>query len=478
LRSLFRQLCVDKEPFLKYLNDNPFIAPGILFKPFRCEGLIISGGILIMRRKYFFFTLVAAAMLLLSNVVVSAQTGQLFGEVVMQQADGTVAPVVGATIDVYRVDIAGKFQTKTDKRGKFIFAGVPYTGVYVIAASAPNASPQAVGDVRAGREVNYKITLGAGDGKRMSEPEARAAAGAAAASSGGAKEESAEDRKKREELEAKNREIMASNEKNTKINEIIGRTFKAGNEALQAKRYDEAITLYNEGLAADADQPALLTNKSVALRVRGVERYNVAITSTDDAAKNSGLEAAKKDFRESAEASGRAVQLIKAQSMPTEAAAVTNYNANKYFALASHAEAMRLLVTKVDQAQADAGLAAFQEYIAAETAPDKKLKAQSDVAQMLLDAGASDKALAEAQKILVDSPENVDAMLIAGLALFQSGDKAKFQEAANYLQRFVDKAPETHRLRASAKDALDYLKSAENVKPQKTTTTTGGRRRG
>jgi tetratricopeptide (TPR) repeat protein len=431
-----------------------------------------------MRHKYFFFTFLAAAMLLLTNLAVSAQTGQLFGEVMMQQANGTPVPVAGAIIDVYRVDVTSKYQTKTDKQGKFVFAGLPYTGMYVIAASAPNANPDVLGNVLAGRDQNYKITLSAGDGRRYTEAEAKAAASGGAPSSGGGKE-SAEDRKKREEIEAKNREIMAANEKNTKINEVVGRAFKAGNEALQAKRYDEAITHYDEGLAADTQQPAILTNKSVALRLRGVERYNAAITSTDDAAKSSGLEAAKKDFREAAEASTKAVEVIKTMPVPTEpAAAVTNYNSNKYFALASHAEAMRLLVTKVDQSQADAGLTAFTEYIAVETAPEKKAKAQADVAQMLLDAGASDKAFAEAQKILADNPENVDAMLIAGLALFQSGDKAKFQEAANYLQRFVDKAPETHKLRASAKDALDYLKSAENVKPQKTTTTTGGRRRG
>lgn len=431
-----------------------------------------------MRRKYFFFTFLAAAMLLLTNLAVSAQTGQLFGQVMMQQADGTTVPAAGATIDVYRTDVSGKYNTKTNKEGKFVFAGLPYTGTYLIAASAPGARPEVLGDVKAGREVNYKLTLGPGDGKRLTDAEAKAVTGSAAGGGGGSKGESAEDRKKREELEAKNREIMASNEKNTKINEIIGRAFKAGNEALQAKRYDEAITFYNEGLAADTEQPALLTNKSVALRVRGVDRFNAAVTSTDDAVKSSGMEAAKKDFREAAEAAIKAVELIKAMPVPTEpAAAVTNYNSNKYFGLASRAEAMRLLVTKVDQSQADAGLVAFQEYIAVETAPDKKAKAQADVAQMLLDAGASDKAFTEAQKILTESPDNVDAMLIAGLALFQTGDKAKFQEAANYLQRFVDKAPETHKLRASAKDALDYLKSAENVKPQKTTTT-GGRRRG
>jgi tetratricopeptide (TPR) repeat protein len=430
-----------------------------------------------MRRKYFFFTFIAAAMLLLNSLAVSAQTGQLFGEVMMQQADGTTVPAAGATIDVYRIDVTSKYQTKTDKQGKFVFAGLPYVGMYLIAASAPNATPDVLGNVMAGREVNYKITLSPGDGKRFTEAEAKAEAKGGTVRDSGAKE-SAEDRKKREEMEAKNREIMASNEKNTKINEVVGNSFKAGNAALQAKRYDEAIARYDEALAADMQQPAVLTNKSVALRLRGVDRYNAAITSTDDAAKTSGLEAAKKDFRDAAEASTKAVEAVKAMPVPTEAAAVTNYNSNKYFALASHAEAMRLLVTKVDQSQADAGLTAFTEYIAVETAPDKKAKAQADVAQMLLDAGASDKAFAEAQKILADNPENVDAMLVAGLALFQSGDKSKFQEAANYLQRFVDKAPETHKLRASAKDALDYLKSAENVKPQKTTTTTGGRRRG
>ncbi|HUQ31623.1 MAG TPA: carboxypeptidase regulatory-like domain-containing protein [Pyrinomonadaceae bacterium] len=428
-----------------------------------------------MRRKYFFYTFLVAAMLLVTNSAASAQTGQLFGEVVMKQADGTGVPVAGAQIDVYRVDLTGKYNTKTDKSGKFVFAGLPYTGTYIITASAPNADPDMVADVKAGREVSYKLVLSPGGGRRLTEAEAKSVLKAGAAQAAG---ESAEDRKKREELEAKNKEIMASNEKNSKINETIGRTFKAGNEALQAKRHDDAITQYNDGLAVDSEQPAILTNKAVALRARGVDRYNAAVQLTDDAAKTSGMEAAKKDFREAAETSTKAVQLIKAQTVPTDPAAQKNAEANKYFALAGRAEAMRLLVTKVDPSQADDGLAAFNEYIAVETKPELKLKAQVDVAQMMLDSGASDKAFAEAQKVLADNPENTDAMLIAGLALFQSGDKAKFQEAANYLQRFVDKAPETHKLRASAKDALDYLKSAENVKPQKTTTTSGGRRRG
>lgn len=431
-----------------------------------------------MRRKYFFFAFAAVLMLLVTNLTVSAQTGQLFGEVVMEQADGTTVPAAGAVIDVYRTDLPGHFPTKTDKKGKFIFAGLPFVGTYIIAASAPNARPYAIGGVKAGRDTNYKLTLSPGDGKHLTEAEAKAAVGSGAANNvGEAPKESAEDRKKRDELIAKNKEIEAANAKNTNINEIIGRTFKAGNEALQAKRYDEAITQYNEGLAADAEQPALLTNKSVALKARAVDRYNAAITSKDEAAKTSGLEAAKQDFRDAAEAATKAVTLVKAQTAPTDPAAQKNYESNKYFAFASRAEAMRLLVSKADPAQADAGLTAFQEYIAIETDPVKKAKAQVDVAQMLLDAGSADKAFAEFQKALASNPDNVDAILGAGLSLFASGDKSKYQEAANFLQRFVDKAPDTHKFKADAKAVLDNLKSQENIKPQKTPGPVYGTRR-
>src|SRR5215213_2169107 len=158
------------------------------------KGAIISGGFFIMRRNSLFISLVAAAMLLLCNLSASAQTGQLFGEVTMQQADGTTAPAAGAQIDVIRLDVGGKYQTKTDKNGKFVFAGLPYIGTYAIAASAPNAKPDVVGDVKAGREITFKLTLTPGDGKRPTEAEVKALATRKAAATGGGGE-SEEDRK-------------------------------------------------------------------------------------------------------------------------------------------------------------------------------------------------------------------------------------------------------------------------------------------
>ena len=67
------------------------------------------------------------------------------------------------------------------------------------------------------------------------------------------------------------------------------RTFKAGNDALKAKNYDLAIAQYDEGLTADPEHPgapALLTNKTMALNRRAVERYNAAVKNPDDAAKD------------------------------------------------------------------------------------------------------------------------------------------------------------------------------------------------
>ena len=431
-----------------------------------------------MRRKYFFFTFAAALLLLSSSWTVSAQTGQLFGEVMMQQADGTMVPAAGATIDVYRTDITGKYQTKTDKKGKFIFAGLPFVGTYLITASAPNARPDVVANAKAGRDVNYKLTLAPGDGKRLTEAEAKAFSGRGAAADGGNRE-SEEDRKKRAELEAKNAEIIESNKKIEEANAVVTRTAKAGNEFLAAKQYDQAIAQYDEGIAIDPThpgQPVLLTNKSIALTNRGIGRYNDAVKATDDAAKAAGRESAIKDWKAAVETAEKAVAFLNKEAAPTEPAALERMNKSKYLALLARADAYRLLA-KGDPSQAEAGYKAYQEYIAAETDPAKKVKGQVEAAEMLRNAGAWEKALAEYKKILETNPDNVDALRGAGLSLFLSPNKADYQEAANFLQRFVDKAPDVHPEKASAKEALEFLKNQENVKPQKTTTT-GGRRRG
>ena len=438
--------------------------------------------------KYFFGALAVAILVASASLTAFAQVGELRGKVWMQQADGQKVPLANAQIDVFRVDLTAKYATKTDKKGEFVFAGLPFIGTYTVAASHATAAPSWLPGVKVGRDITYELTVTPGDGKRLSFEEIKSAGGGAAtppaasgAAAGGG--ESAADKAKREELMKKNAEIEAANKKITEANEVIARTFKAGNEALTAAgaasrasnteealaKYTAALAQYDEGLAADPEQPAILTNKAVALKGRGVERFNSTVRSKtlDDAGRTAGLQAAKEDFKASAEFAGKAVVLIKAQPVPTEPAELQRYNGNKYAAMLTHAEAMRLHVSKGDPTQADAGTAAFKEYLAVETDPAKKAKAQLDMAQMLLDAGAADKALTEFRSILAATPDSPEANLGAGLAVYATGDKAKFQEAANFLQRFVEVAPDSNPMKDDAKAILSELKNSENVTPEK-----------
>ncbi|HEV2912319.1 MAG TPA: carboxypeptidase regulatory-like domain-containing protein [Pyrinomonadaceae bacterium] len=423
-----------------------------------------------MRRKNYFITLAAGAMLLAISVIASAQNAPLRGHVVMTQADGTKTPVEGAIVDVFRTDIGGKFDTKTDKKGRFVFAGLPMSGTFVLSASAPNARADIIPNVKVGTDVDFELVLTPGDGKRLTLDEVKAIlAGSSGAASGG----SAADRRKREEMERENAELAAQNQKNVDINATISRTFKAGNEALATKRWDDALAQFKEGLAADPEQTALLVGVAEALRLRGAERYNAAVKDKDDAAKSAGIKAAQQDWRDAADAATKAAELIKKKPAATDPAVQAQDTQNRLAVLTVRTKTMVLLVSKVDPTQADAGIAAFQEYMAAETDPVKKAKAQLDLAKMLMDAGVTDKALAEYQKALDNNPDDVDALMGAGLALYNlayaSNDKAKFQEAANYLQRFVDKAPDTNPLKADAKAVLEEVKNQQNIKPERTT---------
>jgi tetratricopeptide (TPR) repeat protein len=433
--------------------------------------------------KYFVGALAVAILLAVASVPAFAQVGELRGKVTMKQADGQTVPLADAQIDVFRTDMKAKYNTKTNKNGEFVFAGLPFIGTYTVAASHPTASPNFVPGVKAGKGIVVEITVTPGDGRKLTLEDLEKVGGASATPPA-AGAPSAADKAKMEEMAKKNAEIEEKNKKITESNEVIGRTFKLGNEALTAantasrakqtdvavQKFTEAVTQYDEGLAADPEQPALLTNKAVALKGRGVERYNAAITnkSLDDAARNAALDTAKADFKAAAEASTKAVTMLKATTAPTDPAELDRLNKNKYAALLTNSEAMRLFVSKVDPTQADAGLAAFKDYIAVETDPAKKSKAQLDSAQMLLDSGQADKALLEFQAVLQSQPDSPEANLGAGLALYAQQDKEKFQEAANYLQHFVDVAPDTNPLKADAKAILAELKSTEKVVPEKT----------
>jgi tetratricopeptide (TPR) repeat protein len=418
-----------------------------------------------MRFELFAIGARVAMLLLLSAIGAAAQIVQISGKVTLKQANGSVTPVAGAVIDIYRTDFKQKFQVTTDRRGEYLSAGLPMIGTYTIAVSAAGARPDYRAGIRVMRQPVNDFALLQGDGSRLTL-EQIAAMGSAPAAPTAPGGESAETRAARERLERENARIEEENRKITAANETVVRTFKAGNEAINAGRYDEAIAQYREGLAVRPDEPALLTNLSEALRRRGADRYNAAIRDRDDSRKVAGIDAAKKDWSGAAQLSRKALDILKG-SAPADPAQQQNYAQNRRAALSAYAQAIRLVATKVDQTQTSSAWAAYQEYIAVETDPAKKSRLRGEALQMVFDAGSVDLAIAEARKILATQPNDLDANRVLGLALFASGDKKNFQEAADVLQRYVDLAPDTDPIKQSAKDSLDYLMSAENIKPRR-----------
>jgi tetratricopeptide (TPR) repeat protein len=420
----------------------------------------------------------AALLLAASAVIASAQVTQINGKVTLKQADGTTAPVAGAQVDIYRTDIKWEDHIKTNKKGEFQHAGIPFVGTYTIAVSAPGAQPTYRSGLRLSQQPEQNFELNPGDGSRLTLDQIKTLGAAAPNSAAPAAAESKEARAAREELARKNAEVEKKNAEITKGNETVARTFNTGNEALKAKNYDAAIAAYDEGLAA-REEPALFSNKSIALRMRGAERFNSVINSSDQSAKTAGLEAANKDWLAAADAGKKAVDLLNAQTAPTDPAEKAKYDQNKYAAMAAYAEAMRLVGTKVDKSRAEEAFKVYSEYAALEPDPAKKSQRTADAAKILFDANAFDRAIEEYRKVLAADPENADANLYLGLALFNTGDKTKFQEAANYLGKFSEKAPDTNPLKADAKSIIDFLRTQENIKPEKVQTTrpASGRRR-
>jgi len=429
-----------------------------------------------------------SVILLFSAIIASAQVEQMRGSVKLVGADGKPVPVVGAQVDVWRTDMKSDYHVKSDKKGDWVFAGLPFVGTYTVSVSAPGATPWARGGVKARGDQPVDVVMTPGDGKKLTEAEAidagKGGSAPAAGGNSGAKSSGGNDAERAKaaaEMAKKNEEIMAANKKAEDSNKIVGEAFKNGNAALLAKNYDEAIKQYDTGLAADPDHPgipSLLTNKSTALRARAVEKYNAAITSKDEAAKAAGIDAAKADFTAAAEAANKAVDLIKKQPAPSDPKDQQQHDTNKYFALSSRAEAMRLYAMKVDQSKGAEASTAFQEYEAVETDPAKKAKAEKDYAELLFqtsgDQAGYEKSIAEFQKILERNPDDTDALLRVGQALFNIGalmnnDKAKYQEASNYLQRFVDKAPDGQ-LKTEARELIATMKQQSNITPEKTTT--------
>ena len=432
-----------------------------------------------MFRSTKLFFLAIAAVVLAFSAVTFAQQAPISGTVSMKKADGTVSPLEGATVEAFRTDVkASAPAVTTGKRGEFTFLALQPGGIYVLAISAPGAQPTFLPGVKAGT-ANLKFDLEVGDGRRLTPDEVREAA--ALAANGG---QLTEDQKKAQaELEKKRAEIEANNKRIESETKIIQAALKDGNDAFTAKNWDVAIAKYDEGVTANPNYagsaPVLLNNKGAALRERAVATYNANVRSTDASVKVAAFAKVKADLAEAAEAHNKARTILKnAAANDVPAASKEAQNAT---AVRGAVDTFRLmaLTEQVDETKIPQAKEMMAEYLTIETDAARKESSKLILADMYRVSADMDNAVAEYRKVLETSPDNLDGMVGLGLSLVNSGfindNKEQLQEGANMLQKFASAAPDTHKYKKDAAEAIEMLKAQQNITPQKVTP---ARRRG
>jgi tetratricopeptide (TPR) repeat protein len=389
--------------------------------------------------------------------------------------DGATVGVVGATVDVYRTDISGKLpSSKTDKKGYFAFAGFQFGQTFALAVSGAGISPTVYPNVKAGMQ-DITITVSEGSGAKLTEEQVRAELSrmmSQSAQSQG-REPTAEEKKAAEDQKRKYDEAVARNEKAKKTNEIVMAALTEGSKAFTAKDFDLALAKFEEGYQADPEfagsAPVFLNNKALVFKDRAFLTYKKA--NADPANKASLMESAKTDFSNSIEAAKRAIGILKGATS-TDPNEQKGYKDNLFRAYSTAVESYRLIVmTNADTNRAAEAPALFEEYLAIETDQALKEKTELTLANILRESGDCVQAAAVYRKITATAPENPDALAGLGLCLFSNGvsvnDKAQMQEGLNIMQRFAETAPDTHPLKQSVKDAVDYLLTQEKLTPQK-----------
>jgi len=434
-----------------------------------------------MFRKTYFTFLLTIALTIAGAVAVSAQnSGPVRGTVFMMK-DGAKVPVPGAIIDAYRAEGTGKLSTKTNKKGEFQYAGFLLGQEYLIAVSGTGLNPTVYPKVKAYME-NIEIEISAGDGKVLTEAEAKKVGNSALPAKGA--EMSAEDKERAAAYEKEKQKVESSNADVEKKNALAVRVAKEGSDAFNTKQYDVALAKYEEGIVAIPDfagiTPVLLNGKMASHRMRAYNMYLEGARNPDVPARLAKYEEAKKEYAEALKAYDRARAVLKNAPATTDANEIKGRTGVTKDLLVNVMEAHRLMaVSGVETSKTAEAKVVWDEYLPTETDPIKKTKAMKNLGDIYRGAGELEKAIAVYKTILEADPENQEVMAMIGLSLVGLGgsvdppNKEQLQEGLNYMEKYsntVQVLPTDTQFdkdfKQSVKDTVEYLKNEQKLKPQ------------
>lgn len=253
---------------------------------------------------------------------VLAQTAVMEGNV--KGEDGK--PVQGAMIKITRTDIKGNYQVKTDKKGHFLYAGLPL-GMYDVSVEIGGAAKDSVKGVRLHGDmppIDFDLAKsaagGPGEQGGQTQPAAQDATRGMSA-------------QQKAELEKQLKEREEAMKKNKELNDA----FNAGMTAAQAKQWDQAIASFNKASELDTKQHVVWAQLAEA-------EMNFAATKSGaeaDAETAKGLDAYQKAIELKPDDAGYhnnfALSLAKAKKFPeaqaelTKAATLDPPNAGRYY---------------------------------------------------------------------------------------------------------------------------------------------------
>jgi hypothetical protein len=118
----------------------------------------------------------AAILVAVCAAPAAAQVTQASGRVMLSQADGSLSPVPNAVVEFHRTDIRAQWAIKTNARGEYFHAGLPYVGTFTIIVSAPGAAPAFAAGRRISQRPVCSFVLQPGDGRRPALEETRSGA--------------------------------------------------------------------------------------------------------------------------------------------------------------------------------------------------------------------------------------------------------------------------------------------------------------
>jgi tetratricopeptide (TPR) repeat protein len=403
-----------------------------------------------MRIKVFIQAMLALTLLTVSAL---AQTGRIEGEVLNDKGE----PIVGAKVQIVRTDIKGNYDVNTDKKGKFIHAGVPYVGRYTLIISAPGYDPAFQLNVRPEQPLQ-PFKLAAGSGRVLTIEEVNASAGASKNAPAGAaapKMSAEEEKKRKEEYERLKKENEDAEKFNASIAQVQER-YKVASGFNEKKDYASAVNEYREALKLNEEIHQTHGFLAQALYNRGVTQFNAG-----------QKDAAKQDFAESAQAAQKALEGLARQEVnPKFKNDPAQIKQLRTFYVKSSADSAGLLVSKFyDASFAETADKSYKALVDLTDDPAKKKEYLLKRANMLREGGKIEESIVAYKEMLAADPENLEALYWLGIAY--SGAEKTWQDSANTLQAFVDKAPDTDPRKADAKAVIGELLKGNNIQPPK-----------